>query len=125
MFRILTSKITAVILVLLALWLARGAIFIAVQKAGVELVLSGMRTKLETLKKEHETLEKTVSYLRDKSYLEREARLKLNFKAIGEKVAFIYRETTPDTVASGSADVEQGGLEKIKNWLYNLVGKEN
>ncbi len=119
--RILLSKITTAALVLVILWLSRSAFIIAAQKAGVTKVLHDVRAKLQTLTQERETLEKDIASLRSSSYLAREARLKLNVKAIGEKVAFIYRDAAGEQPASASFQGGSDTLEKIKNWLYNML----
>ncbi len=116
----IASKVTTVLLVLLVLWLARDVLIVAAQKTGAQTALRNAQTKLDALQKEHRVLEKTIGYLKNPRYLEREARAKLNFKAVEEKVAFIYRDTTPEKVASGSHEGEYGGLAKIKNWLYDM-----
>ncbi len=121
--RILLSKITTVALLLVIVWLGRGVLVVAAQKAGVTKALHDVQARVQGLEQQRTDLQEGIARLANPSYLEREAREKLNLKGADERVAYILQAPVPERLASSSATPSDSELEKAKQWLYNLVGK--
>ncbi len=62
-----------------------------------------------------EKLQSEFEYFESNSYLDRQARLKLNLKDPGENVAYIVRDE--EKIASDSEDIEK------KDFLNNLINR--
>lgn len=62
------------------------------QKAEVSRQINDLRTKLESLKKDEARQRSLAEYLNSESYLEKQARIRLNLKKEGEEVVFIYKK---------------------------------
>jgi len=62
------------------------------QKREYDKQVQDTEEKIEALKKEEERLKKMTDYFKSESYLEKQARIRLNLKKEGEKVVFIYKK---------------------------------
>lgn len=82
---------------------------------------NNLKEKISETNKNIKELEKSKEYYQDPSYLEREARLRLNYKKQDEKVVFVYRDQYNQP--KSTANKPQGLFEILKNWLANLIGK--
>lgn len=82
--------------------------------------ISGLKNKIEEFKKNNEELSKIKEYFQSDEFLEKEARIKLNFVKEGEKVIII---------ASGEEeldDIQESLEKKIPNtqlWWEYFFGK--
>ncbi|MBI4117189.1 MAG: septum formation initiator family protein [Parcubacteria group bacterium] len=76
--------------------------------------LGDLKSKIEALKKEEEGQKNLAEYLSSDSYLEKQARIRLNLKKVGEEVVFVYRKD--ETPEQGSAENKSGNpfLSKLK-----------
>lgn len=75
--------------------------------------LGDLKSKIEALKKEEERQKSLVEYLNSESYLEKQARIRLNLKKVGEEVVFIYRKDDLEKASSS--------LEKTKNPFWSKL----
>ena len=75
-----------------------------------------------SLEKNNQELKEVIDNATDPEFLEREVKLKLNYKKAGEEVAFIYRSN--DSSASSSEDQKNlVSLPNYKKWWYWLLGE--
>ncbi len=82
-----------------------------------------MEAKINDLESDNSYLEKVVGYLKNPSFLQKEARLKLNYKASEEKVAFIYPdESAKAGSASGNFNKQLAQMPNYVKWVYYLLG---
>jgi cell division protein FtsB len=87
--------------------------------------LSGQIDRTEQIRNERET---KSQYLKSDDYLEREARIKLNYKKQGEEVVFVYKKpyTSPTISASSSSTDFTPGIPAsasyVEQWLHYLWG---
>ena len=82
--------------------------------------LEDLEGKIEALKHEEERQNDLVEYLNSESYLEKQARLRLNLKKEGEEVVFIYRKDEAKEEGSPEKPNENPFLSKVKEWVKVL-----
>jgi cell division protein FtsB len=86
--------------------------------------VNNLDQKIAEAEKSRLELEKLGDYLKNAAYLEREARLKLNYKKPGESVVFVYKNqhaqnpAKPDDVTKSSLI-----LPNWQKWLNYLLEK--
>jgi len=116
------SKWLAVIIIAGIGWFGLSLIRVGVQKGMVIKEVRGLEAKIQNLEKDNSNLKKFVEYVKNPWFVEKEARLKLNFKAPGEEVVFVY----PDSgFPNPSPDDFQKRLARIPNWMkwtYYVLG---
>ena len=121
--KLLNSKIFTALIVIIALWLALSSVKLASQRAAVDKDVSGVETKIREVQDDTDYLNKFLAYFQTPAFLEKEARLKLNYKAQGEEVVFIYKDKNfkqePD-----STNLEEllAGMPNYKKWGLYLLG---
>ncbi len=121
MSRILNSKILSVLLSVVLIWLGLSLLDLRVKDKLMYEQAMGLEGKIETTKKENSNLERYIGYLQNPSFLAKEARLKLNYKAPDEQVVFVYRDSSPKK-ASQSFEERLAGMKNYQKWWYWLVG---
>ena len=120
---ILHRKIVTVMLVAALFWLGRSVWLEHRQRADVSAQVHELESKVAQFQHDNQSLASASAYFRSDSYLERQARLKLNYKLADEQVAFVYKGT-----ASRSAGPEETFREQVlkmpdwKKWWYYLLG---
>lgn len=106
MRNILRRKILVVALALLLVWLGASAYRVYRQRSAVMAQLGDIESKVSNLEQDNQRLASSSAYFASGEYLEREARLKLNYKPADEQVAFVYQSTASGSPApSASASV--------------------
>lgn len=110
-------------MILIIGWLTVSFIKINLQENIVNKEVGDLENKIEGFEKQNSALERFMEYVAHPSFLEKEARLKLNYKAPGESVAFIY--TDDDTAVSSLSGNFSRQLARMPNylkWWYYLLG---
>lgn len=82
--------------------------------------LEDLRDKIGALEKEEERQKNLVEYLNSESYLEKQARLRLNLKKEGEEVVFVYRKDDEIKASEGLKETENSFLSKLKE-LFRII----
>ena len=104
-------------------WIIFIFIKIKLQENLVNEEVRELEAKIHSLERSNFDLEKFIVYLKNPSFLEKQARLKLNYKAPGEEVAFIYTDINSRAVSS-AADLKKS-FDTAPNyikWWYYLIG---
>lgn len=83
--------------------------------------LGDLRSKIEALKKEEERQKSLAEYLNSESYLEKQARIRLNLKKVGEEMVFIYRKDDSIKASESFEENKNPFLLKIKKWFKFLI----
>lgn len=83
--------------------------------------LGDLKSKIEALKKEEERQKSLAEYLNSESYLEKQARIRLNLKKEGEEVVFIYRKDDQSAEQNAEKNAEKSLLSKLKEWFKFLM----
>ena len=123
MSRFLSSKIFTGLLVVLAGWLVLSLINLDSQRSLSDREIQGLKDKVSKVQEKNSYLEKLSTYFQSSNFLEKQARLKLNYKASGEEVVFVYKDTGPKNI-SGSEDHKRilRQLPNYQKWWYWLRG---
>ena len=122
---IFKSKWIIAVLIPIIGWLSLSFIKIKLQSDIVNKEVGDLEAKIEDLNNSNSSLDKLIGYLKHPSFLDKEARLKLNYKSEGEEVAFVYPDTNPKTSSSSSDSNEQ--LAQMPNyikWFWYLMGSD-
>ena len=121
--KFLNSKIFTYLAVILVLWLILSSINLNSQRNIVDKDVKNVEAKIKEVQKDTDYLNKFLGYFQTPAFLEKEARLKLNYKAQGEEVVFIYKDKNPKK-ASESVSFEEllGKLPNYKKWVLYLLG---
>lgn len=84
-----------------------------------QLEVRQVQEKISEAQQLRETIKKKQEYAYSTSYLERQARLKLNYKKPGEEVVYVYRQDSqesPQPIAKPRSN--------LREWLDYLWGSE-
>src|SRR3989338_6359090 len=110
-------------MILAVSWFAVSFIKIKLHENIVNTEIHELEAKIDNLEKSNGLLEKFISYMADPLFLERQVRIKLNYKSPGEEVVFVYPDNSVKIV-SVSMDFKNQ-LSKMPNvikWWYFLLG---
>ena len=121
MGRILSSKAVSFLLVVIFAWLGLSALELNSQKDSIHEEAKNLETKIGNTEKGNSNLEKIISYLRNPSFREKEARLKLNYKTPDENVAFVYRDASAQKTSVSFEELDN--MKFYEKWWYWLTGK--
>ncbi|MEK7203834.1 MAG: septum formation initiator family protein [Patescibacteria group bacterium] len=83
--------------------------------------LEDLENKIAALKKDEERQKNLAEYFNTESYLEKQARLRLNLKKEGEEVVFVYRKEEEPKEETGRERNENSFLSKLKEWFRFLM----
>lgn len=121
--KFLNSKIFTVLAGVLALWLILYSVNLSSQKDAVNKEVKNVEAKIKEVQDDTDYLNKFLDYFKTPAFLEKEARLKLNYKAQGEEVVFIYKDKSAKKV-SDSISFEKllARMPNYKKWLLYLLG---
>lgn len=120
------SKLFTVLATVVVFLLAFAFFRVWPQKTEVERQLGNLREKIAETEKSNSGLKKLESYFKSRSYLEKEAKLKLNVRRPDENVIFIFEdpkagdvqeETQTDSFEFGGL---VGRLVDFEKWLKSL-----
>ena len=120
---IFKSKLVAIFLIPIIGWLSFSFIKIKLQSDIVNKEAGDLEAKIRDMEESNTSLEKLTGYLRHPSFLDKEARLKLNYKAEGEEVAFVYPDMSVEVGSKSSdADIRLVKLPNYIKWFWYLIG---
>ncbi len=92
------------------------------KKTVIDGRLQNLESKIDETKKTNDNLARFLDYFKSQSYLEREAKLKLNVRRPDENVVFIYQDEKENKAKEekekGSLGLE--GLTNFEKWLKYL-----
>ncbi len=123
MNKVLNSKVFTALASVLVLWLTLSSINLNSQRGIVDREVKNIETKIEEVQDDADYLNKFLVYFKTPAFLEKEARLKLNYKAYDEEVVFIYKDkNTKKTSDSISFEELLGRMPNYKKWFLYLLG---
>lgn len=94
------------------------------KKLEIKSQLGDIESRIEVLKKKEEKQRTMAEYLDSESYLEKQARLRLNLKKEGEEVVFIYRKDEAKEEGNLEKPNENPFLSKLKEWVKILFSRD-
>ena len=122
MQQIFKSKLLLLIIIPVLGWLSLSFIKIKIHENIVNKEVQSLETKISNLEKNNSSLEKLVGYMTKPSFLDKEARLKLNYKAPGENVVFVYPDETIKSSPSFDFHNQLAQMPNYLKWAYYLLG---
>ena len=118
------SKLFSLILLAAIGWLSLSLFSVRSQKQQIGKEVTYARTKISALERENAALKEFLAFAEHPSFLERELRLRLNYKAPDEQVAFVY----PDDEKPASPSFEGTGkpsvFSRLADWLFGILDRE-
>lgn len=121
--KFIKSKVFTVLAGMFVLWLTLSSVNLRSQKKIIDKEVGNIESKIKDAQNYTAYLNKFSAYFKTPAFLEKEARLKLNYEAQGEEVVFIYKDK--DTKKeSGSISFEEllDKMPNYKKWWYYLLG---
>ena len=122
MNRILNSRLLSVLLIFFIFWLGSSLVNLNKQKRSIGRDIKSNEEKISEANKSTEDLAQFLKNFENPEFLEREARLRLNYKNSDEQVAFIYRDTDAKPVTQSFEDILKS-MPNYKKWWYYLLGR--
>ena len=119
---IFKSKLLLLIIIPVLGWLSLSFIKIKIHEDIVNKEVGSLETKISNLESNNNSLEKFVQYMTQSSFLEKEARLKLNYKAPGENVVFVYPDENIKSSVSVNFHNQLAQMPNYLKWAYYLMG---
>ena len=121
MLDLLQRKTISVLLVIATVWFGLNAYRLHLQQGSQGAQLTDVQSRINDAERENHMLASSSAYFQSDAYLERQARMKLNYKLPDEQVAFVY----PDASASSKAELSKGNdqLPNWQKWWYYILGK--
>lgn len=118
MQNLLGTKIATACLLLLTLWLGFSVLDGIRQRQMALRQMQDLQGRITALENDNTTLAHLKDYYQTSAYLDRQARLKLNYKAADEKVVFVYPASPPGVAA---APVTEDIIANLKKWWHYLL----
>jgi len=123
LYSILRSKYFSIAAVLLVGWLVLSVINVASHTNTLEEKESDLRNKSVKIEGDNEVLVREIEHAQNPSFLEKEARVKLNLKAPDEEVLFVYgTELVSPELSPESESINLEDLPNFKKWIYYILG---
>ena len=120
--KFLNRKTLTVVLIAALIWLGNVAYHVYNQRATVQFQVDDLESKLSRVQRDNQFLASSSAYFKSDEYLEKQARLELNYKLSDEQVAFIYPDKA-EKVASASASADPVTWSSWLNWFTNIFKK--
>ncbi len=120
---LLQRKTLVIVLAALLVWLGYGSWQVRDQRTGMDVQVKDLESRAADLEQNNKFLASSSAYFASDAYLERQARLKLNYKLADEQVAFVYKDTSVK-IASPSKEfkAQLAEMPNWKKWWYYLLG---
>ena len=90
------------------------------RRAEFKKIHSDFSQKVADAENSKNYLEKVAAYLKSPAFLEKEARLKFNYKLPDEEVVFVFRDPNPKTETASVSWLSQA--PNYKKWWYYVFG---
>lgn len=123
----LQSKLVTVGLILVIGFFALSTIKLQPALVSVRKEIKNVEQKISEIKIARQEAEKLSEYLNSSAYLERQARIKLNYKKPGENVVYIYTAETQKIAPEVQKEkwitkiLENKFVKNLESWLKYLV----
>ena len=121
---ILKDKIFTLVLIMAVGFLSWLVLKGFLQKVEIEKQLGDINSQIDNLKKEEERQKGLLEYLNTESYLEKQARLRLNLKKEGEEVVFIYRKEDEQNETNQEKQNKNPFLSKVREWFRIIWSRD-
>lgn len=114
MKKVMSSKWISVGLVVLISWLGGNLIQVELSKREVERKIAGLENKVGEIENSNRSLEEYLANLSNPNFLDKEARIKMNYKSVDEQVVFFFEDKSIGKEASQSLESDYSFWQRIK-----------
>ena len=123
--RLFSSRVFLFFVGLTLIWLGVNLGRESYRKYQLTKELDSLRQEIETLQQSNDELASLIEFYQQQSYLEKEARLKLNLKQPGEKVVIVPEAEAPDSNEEEPKEEKEEAKESNwwKWWEYFFGGE--
>ncbi|HXK41064.1 MAG TPA: septum formation initiator family protein [Candidatus Paceibacterota bacterium] len=121
---LLNSKIFTVFISVASVWILFSVISVEIEKDEIKKEEANIEFKITNIKRDNASLEGYIKNFKNPEFLEKEARLRLNYKASGEEVVFVHRDINSQKASSSGTGPSQRTEEppNYKKWWHWLLG---
>lgn len=120
----LQSKIFSIFIGLFILIVLASVLRVKLSLTLLNKEVASQQEKLEETGEAIKELEKNREYSKSEAFLEKQLRLKLNYKKPDENVVFVYRTGQSSDQTTDSNDAQEKGLRGWLKWWRNLIGRK-
>jgi len=120
---ILRSKYSAPIVIVLIFWLGLVIVKTHNQRVDVDSRVSDLESKASDIERANRYIEKLLTYIKTPEFLDREARIRLNYMSSDEKVAYVYTDRNAKIEIQESEKDEGGNVNIFQKFWQWLTGK--
>jgi cell division protein FtsB len=116
----LNSKWFSLLLIILVGCLVFLLLGMSARRAEFEQAVSDSEQRVAVAKRDKAYIEKFIAYFKSPAFLEKQARMKLNYKSPDEEVAFIFRDPNSKPEADTGDWLERE--PNYRKWWYYILG---
>jgi len=115
---LLNSKILTIPLAFLSVWILFSVISVEIEKDEIKKEEANIESKIINIERDNVSIERYIKNFENPEFLEKEARIRLNYKASGEEVVFVHRDANSQKASSSEGFSEEPpNYKKWWNWL--------
>ena len=118
--KLFQSKIFTISVLTVVFFLVLSIVKLWPQKTIIDARLQNLEGKMAETEKSNMDLARLLGYFKSRSYLEREAKLKLNVRRPDENVVFIYEDEKENGIETGKKPLGLEGLTNFEKWIKYL-----
>lgn len=120
--RFLQSKVFTLLALVIVVFFVFSIAKLWPQKTVIDARLENLKDKMAETEKSNADLARLLDYFKSRSYLEREAKIKLNVRRPDENVVFIYEDEKENKMKDEKEKASLGleGLTNFEKWLKYL-----
>lgn len=116
----LNSKWFSLLLIVLVGCLVFYLLGLNVRRADFQQAVSDVEQKIQEAEKGKTYLEKFITYFQSPQFLEKQARIKLNYKSPDEEVVFVFRDPNPKQETTIANRLDQA--PNFQKWWFYVLG---
>ena len=117
---LLNSKWFSLLLIILAGCLVFSLIGLNARRAEFRQIVSDVESRVQEAEKDKTYLEKFAAYFKSPHFMEKQAKVKLNYRLPDEQVAFIFKDPNPKSNAEAGNWLAEA--PNYKKWWYYILG---
>ena len=118
--KLFQSKIFTISVLTVVFFLVLSIVKLWPQKTIIDARLQNLEGKMAETEKSNMDLARLLGYFKSRSYLEREAKLKLNVRRPDENVVFIYEDEKENGIETDKESLVLEGLTNFEKWIKYL-----
>lgn len=116
----LNSKWFSLLLIVLVGCLVFYLLGLNIRRAEFQQAVSDVEQKIQEAERGKTYLEKFITYFKSPQFLEKQARVKLNYKSPDEEVVFVFRDPNPKQETAAANRLDQA--PNYRKWWFYVLG---